>query len=64
MQEPKRPATLTAAAEYAGVTVRTVQRWIAAGLIARYGYVRGPRKVEVDLDEIDHLTRPSVTRAG
>lgn len=64
MQEPKRPATLQRAAEYAGVTVRTIQRWLAAGLITRYGYERGPRKVEVDLAEIDVLTRPSATRAS
>lgn len=64
MQEPKRLETLQVAADYAQVTVRTVQRWMAAGLITSYRYPRGPVKVKVDLDEIDDLTRPTATRAG
>jgi excisionase family DNA binding protein len=47
----RRLATLANAAEYAGVSTRTLRRWIATGLVT--GYRRGPKLVMVDLDEID-----------
>jgi len=35
---------------------KTIRNWIKAGLIT--GYRKGPRLLEVDLDEIDRIIRP------
>lgn len=58
MEEIKRLATVDEAAEYAGVTVRTVQRWMASRHVTPYRYGVGARRVKVDLDQIDDLQRP------
>lgn len=47
------------AAVSADVSVRTIRRWIAAGLIT--GYRVGPRLVKVDLNDVDKLARPIPT---
>ena len=45
-------ATLAEAAEYLGLSVRTVRRWVADGRIT--GYRIGPRHIRVDLNEINN----------
>lgn len=47
----RRLASLDAAAEYIGVTTRTLRRWIADGDIVAYRL--GRRIVRIDLDEVD-----------
>ena len=44
------------AAEYLGVTDRTVRQMIADGRIT--GYRSGPRLVRVDLNEVDAAMKP------
>lgn len=41
------------AAEYYGVSQRTVRNWISDGLIN--GYEVGPRLIRLDFDEIENL---------
>ncbi|GJF09530.1 hypothetical protein NGTWS0302_24020 [Mycolicibacterium cyprinidarum] len=48
---PRRYAKLAAAAEYLGVTDRTIRQMIADGRLT--GYRSGTRIVRVDLNEID-----------
>lgn len=57
MTDTERLVTQKEAAERADVTVRTVQRWIEAGLLTAYRS-RAPRRVRVDPDELDALSRP------
>ena len=57
--KPRRLAPLTVAAEYAGVSPRTVRRRIADGSLA--GYRMGPRIIRVDLNEVDALLTPIPT---
>ncbi|GAB33432.1 excisionase family DNA-binding protein [Gordonia otitidis] len=52
----RRYAKLTEAAEYLGVTDRTIRQMIADGRIT--GYRNGKRLVRVDLNEIDGAMRP------
>ena len=52
----RRYATLTQAAEYLGVTDRTIRQMIADGRLT--GYRSGPRLVRVDLNEVDTAMRP------
>lgn len=61
MTEPTRPASRSEAAEYARVSVMTIDRWIKAGRLTRYAseIQGGPGRpqVFVDLDEIDLINR-------
>lgn len=52
----RRYATLFEAAEYLGVTDRTVRKMIADGRIT--GYRSGTRLVRVDLNDIDAAMQP------
>jgi excisionase family DNA binding protein len=52
----RRYAKLKDAAEYLGVTDRTVRTMIADGRLT--GYRSGTRIVRVDLDEIDAAMKP------
>lgn len=52
----RRYAKLAEAAEYLGVTCRTIRQMIADGRIT--GYRSGTRLVRVDLNEIDEAMRP------
>jgi excisionase family DNA binding protein len=48
---PRRLASITEAAEYVGVSPKTLRRYIASGRIT--GYRTGPRLIRVDLTELD-----------
>ena len=52
----RRIASITAAAEYAGVSTKTIRRYIASGRLT--GYRIGPRLIRVDLNELDAILRP------
>ncbi|MGV0618167.1 excisionase family DNA-binding protein [Mycolicibacterium elephantis] len=52
----RRYATLKQAAEYLGVTDRTVRSMIADGRLT--GYRSGARLVRVDLNEVDEAMQP------
>ena len=54
-----RPASIATAAEYIGVSERTIYRWIASGHLAAYKI--GPKLVRVDLDDVD---RPRTAHPG
>lgn len=56
---PARPATIAGAAIYRKVPERTMRRWVERGLIRAWRH--GPRRIIVDLDDVDTLFR-SVTR--
>ncbi len=47
------------AAEYAGINVRTLRRYIAAGRVTAYRM--GPRLIRVDRAELDAMLRPIPT---
>jgi excisionase family DNA binding protein len=55
-RRPRRYARLAEAAEYLGVTDRTVRQMIADGRLT--GYRSGTRLVRVDLNEIDDAMQP------
>ena len=50
------------AAEYLGVTDRTIHNYIARGELT--GYRMGPRLVRVDLNELDAMLQPIPTVGG
>nr|ABP46369.1 DNA binding domain, excisionase family [Mycolicibacterium gilvum PYR-GCK] len=52
----RRYAKLTEAADYLGVTDRTIRQMIADGRLT--GYRSGKRLVRVDLNEIDDAMQP------
>lgn len=52
----RRLESLSVAAEYADVSVRTVRRYIAAGQLTAYRV--GPRLIKVDLNDLDAMLRP------
>lgn len=52
----RRLATLSETAIYAGVTERSVRRWIAGGVVPAYRL--GRRAIRVDLNELDSALRP------
>jgi excisionase family DNA binding protein len=52
----RRYAKQSEAAEYLGVTSRTIRQMIADGRIT--GYRSGSRLIRVDLDEIDDAMQP------
>ena len=51
-----RLATLAVGAEHAGVSPKTLRRWIDAGLLP--GYKLGPTRVRVSLDDLDLIVTP------
>lgn len=53
---PRRWGGLTLAADYIGVSEKTIRRMIALGEIT--GYRMGKRLIRVDLDELDALMKP------
>jgi len=57
-----RLESITNAAEYLGVSTKTIRRWIADGLIS--GYRAGPKLIRVDLTELDAMLRPIPTAGG
>ncbi|MEJ7831914.1 MAG: helix-turn-helix domain-containing protein [Nocardioides sp.] len=59
----RRWASQQAAAEYAGVTDRTIRNYIARGELTGYRVGKG-RLVRVDLNELDALLRPIPTAGG
>jgi excisionase family DNA binding protein len=58
----RRIASVNAAAEYAGVSTKTIRRRISDGTIT--GYRLGPRTLRVDLNELDAALRPIPTVGG
>jgi excisionase family DNA binding protein len=59
---PKRLVGTTAAAEYAGLGVRTIYRYVAEGRLT--GYRVGPKLIKIDLSELDRLARPIAAGDG
>jgi excisionase family DNA binding protein len=57
----QRLDTLNNAADFAGVSTKTIRRWIADGRIT--GYRMGPRLIRVDLDELAAMLQPIGGRA-
>ncbi|AFM16983.1 DNA-binding protein, excisionase family [Mycolicibacterium chubuense NBB4] len=55
-QTRRRYAKLIEAAEYLGVTDRTIRQMIADGRLT--GYRNGNRIVRVDLNEVDAVMKP------
>jgi excisionase family DNA binding protein len=55
----RRIASISGAAEYAGVSTRTIRRYIAAGRLT--GYRIGPRLIKINLAEVDALLSPIPT---
>ena len=53
---PARRVPLAEGAEYYHVSVKTLRRYGAAGLITLYRV--GPKLLQVDLAELDQLVRP------
>jgi excisionase family DNA binding protein len=54
-----RWASLHEAADYAGVHYSTMRRWVAAGRPP--GSRLGPRKIQVDLNDLDRMRCPVTT---
>jgi excisionase family DNA binding protein len=54
--QPRRYARLQEAADYLGVTDRTIRQMIADGRLT--GYRSGSRLVRVDLNELDAAMQP------
>lgn len=48
--------SLNNAADFAGVSTKTIRRWISDGRIT--GYRMGPRLIRVDLDELAAMLQP------
>jgi excisionase family DNA binding protein len=57
-----RRAKLAAAAEYAGVSAKTLRRRISDGTLP--GYRLGTRNIVVDLDDVDRMFRRIPTAAA
>lgn len=53
--------SIEAAALDAGVSERTIRRWITIGLLTRYGRL-GPLRVLIDAAELRELVRPKAIR--
>jgi len=51
-----RWATVKEAAKHVGLSTRTIRRYIATGRLAASRL--GPRRIEVDLNEVDKLRKP------
>ena len=52
----RRYGSIADAAEYIGVTPRTIRQMIADGRLT--GYRSGPRLIRVDLNEVDDAMQP------
>jgi excisionase family DNA binding protein len=52
----RRYGSIADAAEYLGVTPRTIRQMIADGRLT--GYRNGPRLIRVDLNEVDAAMEP------
>lgn len=52
----RRLTSVADAAEYYGVSERTIRRYIANGTLTAYRF--GPRMIRVDLDELDSTLVP------
>lgn len=52
-KRPPRRVPLSEAADYTGLSIRTIRRYIAQGRLT--GYRIGPTRIRVDLDEVDAL---------
>lgn len=55
----RHPISIAEAADYLGVSTKTIRRYIAAGRLT--GYRTGPRLLRVDKTELDALLRPIPT---
>jgi excisionase family DNA binding protein len=58
--DPRRYASLPAAAEYLGTSVNTIRNLVNSGRLTRYAITA--RLIRVDLSEIDRLADKSVYR--
>ena len=60
----RRLESIQDAADYVGVSTKTIRRWISAGRVT--GYRAGPRLIRVDLNEVDAMLRPipAAAKAG
>jgi excisionase family DNA binding protein len=58
----RRLESLANAADYAGVTTRTMRRYIASGRLV--GYRVGPRLIRIDLDELEAMLKPIPATSG
>lgn len=58
----RRLESIERAADYIGVSTKTIRRYIAAGRVT--GYRTGPRLIRVDLNELDAMLRPIPTAGG
>ncbi len=58
----RRYESIPQAAERAGVTTRTIRRWIAQGELN--GYRMGKRMIRLDADELDNRLTPIPTARG
>jgi len=56
----KHLASIGQAAEYAGVSTKTIRRRISDGSLT--GYRMGQRLIRVDLDELDRMLKPIPTQ--
>jgi excisionase family DNA binding protein len=62
-QTRRRYASVAEAADYLGLSPKTLRRYIASGRLTAYRV--GPRHLRVDLDEVDDkLARPIPTAAS
>jgi excisionase family DNA binding protein len=59
-ETPPRWGTVAEAAAYAKVSYATMGRWIRDGRLPSAHRV-GPRKIRVDLNDVDRLSRPVAT---
>jgi excisionase family DNA binding protein len=55
----RRIASINDAAEYAGVSTKTIRRYVSAGRLT--GYRFGPRLIKINLAEVDVLLKPVPT---
>lgn len=58
----RRYESIPQAAERAGVTTRTIRRWIAQGKLT--GYRAGNRMIRLDAKELDRMMTPIPTVGG
>lgn len=58
----RRWLSLTEAADYVGLSTKTLRRRIADGSLT--GYRAGPRQIRVDVEELDGLLRRIPTTGG
>lgn len=54
-----RRATVKDAVSYSGIPEGTLRRWIAEGILPATKV--GPKRIEVDLNDLDRLRRPRPT---